>query len=90
MNENIFLQHNAIILLTIPVDILFVNSVGTTFYKNKYSTNGSLVNYNGVLYISVYDNKDLLVSFKNKLEVLQYFQLQKLENTAIHNNKRYI
>jgi hypothetical protein len=34
----------------------------------------------------VYDNIDLLTSFKNKLEVLQCFQLQKVENTKINND----
>jgi hypothetical protein len=29
----------------------------------------------------------LLISFKNKLEVFQCFQLQKLENTTINNGK---
>jgi hypothetical protein len=44
-----------------------------------------LFNYNGVPDCYVYDNIDLLTSFKNKLEVLQCFHLQKLENTKIIN-----
>jgi hypothetical protein len=40
-----------------------------------------------VLYCYFYGNIDLLISFKNKGEVLQCFQLQKLENTAINNDK---
>jgi hypothetical protein len=43
-----------------------------------------LFNYNGVLYCYVYENIDLLTSFENKLELLQCFQLQKLENTKIN------
>jgi hypothetical protein len=39
------------------------------------------------LYCYVYGNIDLVISFKNKLEVLQLFQFQKVENTAIHNDK---
>jgi hypothetical protein len=34
------------------------------------------------------NNIDLLTSFKNKSEVLQCFQLQKLENTKIINGGR--
>jgi hypothetical protein len=75
MNENIFPQHNIKITLNIPVDNAFVNSVGTTFYEDKYCTDCCLNNYKRVLYYFVYDNKDLLVSFRNKLEHLQYFQL---------------
>jgi hypothetical protein len=44
-----------------------------------------LFNYNGVPYCYVYGNIDLLTSFKNKPEVFQCFQLQKLENTKIIN-----
>jgi hypothetical protein len=44
-----------------------------------------LFNYNGVSYYYVSDNIDLLTSFKNKPEVFQCSQLQKLENTKIIN-----
>jgi hypothetical protein len=44
-----------------------------------------LSNYNGVPYCYVYDNIDLLTSFKNKPEVLQCFQLEKLENIKIND-----
>jgi hypothetical protein len=35
----------------------------------------------------VYDNIDLLTSFKNKPEVLQCFQLEKLKNTKINTDE---
>jgi hypothetical protein len=40
------------------------------------------------LYCSVYDNIDLLTSFKNNLEDLQCFNLQKLQNTEINNKEK--
>jgi hypothetical protein len=56
--------------------------------RDEYLSNRCLFNYNGVLYCYVYDNEDLLTSFKIKEDVLQCFNLQKLQNTEI-NNKEY-
>jgi hypothetical protein len=72
--------------LNLPINNLFVNDLGTNFSRNEYPTNRCLFNYNGVQYCYVYDNIDLLTSFKNKPEALQCFQLQKLENTKIIND----
>jgi hypothetical protein len=88
MNENIIPQHNTNITLNVPIDHPFVNIIGTDFYENEYLTNRCLFNYNGVLYCYVYDNIDLLTSFKNNLEDLQYFNLQKLQNTEINNKEK--
>jgi hypothetical protein len=62
MNENLFPQHNANISLNILIDHPFVNLLGTTFFKQNYSTNRCLFNYNGDLYSHVYNNVDLLTS----------------------------
>jgi hypothetical protein len=86
MKEKIIPQHNASISLNMLVDNLFFDTVGIIFYKNKCSSNCCLFNYNQVLYCYVYDNKDLLVLFKNKFEVFQCFPLQKLENSVIDND----
>jgi hypothetical protein len=87
MNKNIIPLFNANISLNIQEDNLFVNTVGTTFYKDKYSTNRCLFDYNGVFYYYIYDYKDLLISSKNKEQVFQGFQLQKLENTKINDSE---
>jgi hypothetical protein len=70
--------------LNIQINHLFANLIGTNFSRNEYYTDRCLFNYNGVLYCYVYDNIYLLTSFKNKPEILQCFQLQKLENTKIN------
>jgi hypothetical protein len=72
--------------LNVPINNRFVNDLGN-FSRNEYPTDRCLFNYNGVAYCYVFDNIDLLTSFKNKPEVLQCFQLQKLENTKIINGE---
>jgi hypothetical protein len=64
MNEKIFPLFNANISSNVPVNHPFINVIRTTFYKQKYSIDSCLFNYNGILYCNVYDNKDLLTSFK--------------------------
>jgi hypothetical protein len=84
-NQKMFPLFDDHVNLNLPINNLFINGLGTNFSRNKYSTYRCLFNYNGISYCYVYDNIDLLTSFKNKPEVLQCFQLQKLENTKIIN-----
>jgi hypothetical protein len=85
MNEKLILLFKPNVRLNVPVDHLFINIIGTNFYGYEYSTECCLLYYNGVFNCYVYCNLDLLTSFKNKLKVLQCFQLQKFENTTINN-----
>jgi hypothetical protein len=78
------------VTLNVPTNYPFVDLIGTNFNRNDYSTNCCLFNYNGVLYCYIYDNIDLLTSFKNKLEIIQCFQLQKLQNTKLIMVEIYI
>jgi hypothetical protein len=40
------------------------------------------------LYCHIYDNADFITSFKYKQEVLQCFNLKKLQNTEIYNKEK--
>jgi hypothetical protein len=65
MNEKIIPLFNTNISLNLPADYLFnnvINVIGTNFYRNEYSANRSLFDYNGVFYCYVYGNIDLLIS----------------------------
>jgi hypothetical protein len=80
LNKKTLPQFTTTVSLNVPIDHPFVNILRTDFYHNDYSTNRCLFDYNGVLYCYIYNNKDLLTSFKYKLEVFQCFNLQKFQS----------
>jgi hypothetical protein len=86
-NERIYHLINPAISLDTPNDHQFINEIGTTYIKTEYFSNVYLFDYNGVLYCHINNNADFITSIKNKLEVLQSFNLQKLRNTEINKEK---
>jgi hypothetical protein len=88
LNEKTLPQFTTTISLNVPTDHPFVGILGTNFTRNDYSTNRCLFDYNGVLYCYIYNNKDLLTSFKYKQEVLQSFNLQKFQ--SVDNSSRFL
>jgi hypothetical protein len=85
--QKIFPQFATYITLNIPINHPFVEIIFINFQRDSFLSNQWLFNYNAVFYCYVYDNVDLLTSFNNKLEVVQCFNLQKLQNTKINNKE---
>jgi hypothetical protein len=78
LNQKTLPQFITKITLNISINNPFLEVIGTNFIRNDYLSNCCLFNYNTVLYCYIYDNIDFPISFKNKLEVLQCLNLQKL------------